>query len=186
MDGFYFILYQDNLPSFIRHFSLERTDEHGLYVDDDDCIEINVTENDDPIPIVVAITMVTVSVIVGACGAIWIYLAIKKYLCKSKQSSSLRLQVHPNLGPTFNNTIYVSFPMSKCFKKIIFIFLQYQPPDKEASFINHDYEEPYFTPATEEEQIILQLKRLQVLEVTVGENSLRLECSLKYLYIRLQ
>ena len=68
MDDFYFILYQDNLPSFIQHFSFKRTDELGLYVDDDDCIEINVTENDDPFefttPIVVAITMVTVSVTV--------------------------------------------------------------------------------------------------------------------------
>ena len=62
----------------------------------------------------------------------------------------------------------------------MFIFFQYQPPDKEASPVNHDYEEPYFTPASEEEMIILQLKRLQVLEVT-GETSLRLECcSLSY------
>ena len=116
MDDFYFILYQNHHPSLVQHFTLKRTDERGSYADEDDCIEIDVTENDDSFeyttPIVVAIIMVTVSVIVGACGAIWIYLAIKKYLCKSNRNSSLHLQVSPNLGPTFNNTIYVSIPMS--------------------------------------------------------------------------
>ena len=115
MDDFYFILYQNNHSSLIQHFTLKRTVERGLYADEDDCIEINVTENDDSLEytsIVVAITIVTVSVIVGVCGAIWIYLAIKKYLCISKQSSSLHLQVSQNLGPTFNNNIYVSIPMS--------------------------------------------------------------------------
>ena len=114
MDDFYFILYQNNLPSLIQHFALKRTDERGLHADDDDddCFEINISENDDLFPTVLTITMVTaVSVIVGACGAIWISLAIKKYLCKSKQSSSLHLQESQNLGPTFNNTIYVSKTM---------------------------------------------------------------------------
>ena len=81
--------------------------------DDDECIEINIlTEKDGSLKHAIIITIIiTVSVLVGVCGAFWIYLAIKKCLCKSKQSS-LHLQASQNQGPAINNTVYVSRTMS--------------------------------------------------------------------------
>ena len=107
MDDSYLILYQNNHPSLIQNLNLQQLEEQGFYADDDPCIEINISRSFEYYPIVIA----TVSVIVGACGAIWIYLAIKKYLCKSKQSS-FHLRAPQNQGPAINNTIYVSIPMS--------------------------------------------------------------------------
>ena len=39
--------------------------------------------------------------------------------------------------------------------------------------MDHDYEEPYFTPASEEEHLIAQIRGLHIPEETIGYNSLR-------------
>ena len=104
-DDFYFMFYQNNHSSIVSLLW-----EHDY---DDDCIEINIlTENDGSLEHAIITTIIiTVSVLVGACGAFWIYLAIKKCLCKSKQSS-LHLQASQNQDPAINNTVYVSRTMS--------------------------------------------------------------------------
>ncbi len=45
--------------------------------------------------------------------------------------------------------------------------------EKPANFDYHDYEEPYFVPASEEEQIIGQVRNLGIPEVALTDDSLR-------------
>ncbi len=54
--------------------------------------------------------------------------------------------------------------------------------ERQANFDDHDYEEPYFVPASEEEQIIGQIRALGIPEVVVGDDSLRFgcHCSIKF------
>ena len=39
--------------------------------------------------------------------------------------------------------------------------------------MNHDYEEPYFAPASEEERLIDQVRNLDIPEEVIDNNSLR-------------
>ena len=107
-DELYFMFYQNNHSSIVS-LLWEHVDN------DDDCIEINMLpedEEDGSLEYVTEIAIITtVIVLVGACGAFWIHLAIKKCPCKSKQSS-LHLQASQNQGPAINNTVYVSRTMS--------------------------------------------------------------------------